>query len=138
MDITPLLIGIGLGGAIAVFARQSRFEQDRSFYPTVLIVIASYYVLFAVMSGANVVVEIAVALIFAAVAAGAATNWPVAAGWGIFLHGVFDFTRGGFLGDGGAPLWWPEFCGGIDVALGLWLLLSSRYSGRIRRELSGA
>tara|TARA_R110002167_G_scaffold91570_2_gene246399 strand:- start:71 stop:475 length:405 start_codon:yes stop_codon:yes gene_type:complete len=128
MNTVPLFIGLGLGGAIALFARQMRFDQDRSFYPTVLIVIASYYVLFAVMSGAPIVVELVVAGIFSALAiAGAHYRVPLA-GWGILLHGIFDFTRVGLIGDGGAPLWWPAFCGGIDVVLGLWLLAPSYLS----------
>lgn len=125
MNTVPLFIGLGLGGAIAVLARQMRFDQDRSFYPTVLIVIASYYVLFAVMSGAPVVVELVVAGLFSAMAIAGASRWASLAAWGILLHGLFDFTRMGLIGDGGAPLWWPAFCGGVDVVLGLWLLASS-------------
>ena len=36
---------------VAVFARLVGLDRDRAFYPTVLIVIASTYVLFAVMGG---------------------------------------------------------------------------------------
>ena len=35
---------------VALFARRVGFDRDRAFYPTVLIVIASYYVLFAAMT----------------------------------------------------------------------------------------
>jgi hypothetical protein len=34
-----------------VFARSVGFDRDRAFYPTVIIVIAAYYVLFAAVSG---------------------------------------------------------------------------------------
>ena len=37
-------------GRVALFARFVGFDRDRAFYPTVLMVIASYYVLFAAMS----------------------------------------------------------------------------------------
>ena len=47
----PYVIGIVLSGGVAVFARYVGFDRDRAFYPTVMIVIASYYVLFAAMSG---------------------------------------------------------------------------------------
>ena len=128
MTLTPLLIGLGVGFAIAILAHLTRFERDRSFYPTVLIVIASYYVLFAVMSAESVVIELLIAYFFSAIAIGAAVRWTSVIGWGILLHGVFDFTRNGIIGDGGAPQWWPAFCGGIDVALGLWLIWAT-YSG---------
>ena len=47
----PYVVGVVLSIGVAVFARWVGFDRDRAFYPTVLIVIASYYVLFAVMSG---------------------------------------------------------------------------------------
>jgi hypothetical protein len=46
----PYVIGIVLSVAVALFARRAGFDRDRTFYPTVLIVIALYYVLFAAMS----------------------------------------------------------------------------------------
>ncbi len=46
----PYVIGIVLALGVAVFARRVGFDRDRAFYPTVMIVIASYYVLFAAMS----------------------------------------------------------------------------------------
>jgi biotin transporter BioY len=42
----PYVIGIILSVGIAWLARFVGFDRDRAFYPTVLIVIASYYVLF--------------------------------------------------------------------------------------------
>jgi hypothetical protein len=47
----PHLIGIVLSVAVALFARCVGFDRDRAFYPTVMMVIASYYVLFAAMTG---------------------------------------------------------------------------------------
>ena len=44
-------IGIGLALVVSVFARSVGLDRDRALYPTVLVVIASYYVLFAVMGG---------------------------------------------------------------------------------------
>ena len=40
------LIGAVLGVAVGVFARLSGFDRDGAFYPTAMIVIASYYSLF--------------------------------------------------------------------------------------------
>ena len=46
-----LLVGALLAFAVALFATITRLDRDRAFYPTVTIVIASYYALFAVMGG---------------------------------------------------------------------------------------
>jgi len=43
------LVGALLAFAVGLFATVSRLDRDRAFYPTVAIVIASYYSLLAVM-----------------------------------------------------------------------------------------
>jgi hypothetical protein len=57
------LIGVILALAVAGFATVTGLDRGRAFYTTVLIVIASYYVLFAVMgaSGRTLGMEIVVA-----------------------------------------------------------------------------
>jgi len=47
------LIGVGLALAVSLMARIVGLDRDRAFYPTVMIVIASYYGLFAVMGGST-------------------------------------------------------------------------------------
>jgi hypothetical protein len=46
-------VGIALAFVVSGFARVTGFDRDRAFYPAMAIVIASYYVLFAVMSGST-------------------------------------------------------------------------------------
>jgi hypothetical protein len=55
-----ILIGLTLSLAAAGFAAVIGFGRDRTFYPTVLIVIATYYVLFAatVASRRTLIIEI--------------------------------------------------------------------------------
>jgi len=64
------LIGVILSLAVAGFAAVIGFDRERSFYPTVLIVIASYYVLFAAMGASRrtLIIEIVVASGFLLVA----------------------------------------------------------------------
>ena len=66
----PYVVGIVLSIGVALFAQFVRLDRDRAFYPTVMIVIAAYYVLFAVMSGSvqTVVIESVVMTLFAAAA----------------------------------------------------------------------
>ena len=47
------LIGLILSVAVAGSAAAIGLDRERAFYPTVLMVIASYYVLFAVMGGSS-------------------------------------------------------------------------------------
>jgi hypothetical protein len=57
------LIGLFLSLAVAGLAIIIGLDRERAFFPTVLIVIASYYILFGVMaaSGRALVIEIVVA-----------------------------------------------------------------------------
>src|SRR3954463_4152776 len=79
----PYVVGIVLSVGVALFARWVGFDRDRAFYPTVLIVIASYYVLFAAMIGSlqTVALESAVMAVFviAAVAGFKGSAWIVVA-----------------------------------------------------------
>ena len=45
------VLGILLALLTAFFARLTQVDRDRALYPTLLILIASYYILFAVMGG---------------------------------------------------------------------------------------
>ncbi len=64
------LIGLVLALAVVALAASVGLDRERAFYPTVLIVIASYYVLFAAMGASNrtLVIEILVATGFLLVA----------------------------------------------------------------------
>ena len=113
----PYIVGTVLSIGVAVFGRSAGFDRDRAFYPTVLIVVASYYVLFAAMTGSlqTVLLEclLATGFVLAAVLGFKSSTWIVAGG--LAAHGVFDFLRGGFLENSGVPVWWPAFCGAFDV-----------------------
>jgi len=113
----PALVGIGLALAVALFARIVGFDRERAFYPVVLVVVASYYDLFAVMpGGADLVPEtIGFALFTAAAAIGFRTSlWVVVAG--LAGHGVFDFFHHALIENPGVPTWWPSWCLAYDIA----------------------
>ena len=59
-------IGSLLALVVSFFANRSGFDRDRAFYPTVLIVVASYYVLFAAVGGTSqaLLIELALMAIF--------------------------------------------------------------------------
>ena len=132
----PIVVGVLLAIAIAALAKFTRFDEERSFYSTVLVIIASYYVLFAVLGGSNhaLVWELVIAIAFSTVAIIGALFLPTLVGAGIMAHGLFDLVHDMIIENPGVPTWWPIFCGSIDVLLGLWVmtLARSRPNGMFR------
>ncbi|MDF0643958.1 MAG: hypothetical protein P0111_07995 [Nitrospira sp.] len=134
----PLVVGVLLAIAIAALAKFTRFDEERSFYSTVLVIIASYYVLFAVLGGSShaLVWELVIAVAFSTVAIIGALFYPTLVGTGIVAHGLFDLVHDSLIENAGVPTWWPTFCGSIDVLLGLWViaLTRSRPNGMFRLQ----
>lgn len=126
------LIGVGLALAVCVFAMLAGFDRDRVFYPTLLTVIATYYILFAVMASdmPALAIESAVSGPFLVLAvAGFKRNlWLVVAA--LVGHGVLDFFHQTFIQNPGVPMWWPGFCLSFDIFAGGFLaVLLMRRSG---------
>ena len=128
----PYVVGSVLSVCVAVFARVVGLDRDRAFYPTVLIVVASYYVLFAVMSGSHetILLEsfVMAGFVGAAVAGFKSSAWIVVGG--LAGHGLFDVAvHGKILLNSGVPLWWPAWCFAYDVGAAAclaWLLTRPR------------
>ena len=116
------LIGVALAAVVCVFAMLAGFGRDRVFYPTVLMAIVTYYILFAALGSSTP------ALIIASLVAGTfkgtcgSTSPPLAG------DGVFGFCHHVFIHNPGVPVWWPGFCLSLDVLAGgfLAMLLMSR------------
>ncbi len=119
----PEVIGLVLALAVSLYARVTRLDRDRALYPVVLVVIASYYVLFAVMGGSDrvIIIESLVAGGFAVAATVGFRRslWLVAAALG--AHGVLDLFHARVVANPGVPAWWPGFCLAYDVAAAAWL-----------------
>ncbi len=119
------LIGVVLALATVVFARVVGLDRDRAFYPTVLIVVASYYILFAAMGadGRTLAKESVIFLGFAAVAVvGFKSDLRYVAA-ALVGHGVFDFIHRHQIANPGVPKWWPGFCLAFDVVMGAWMFI---------------
>ena len=117
------LIGIGLALAILVSVRLVGLDRDRGFYPTVMIVIALLYGLFAVMGGSMRALgleSVAMAGFIFVTILGFKRNlwWVVGA---LFAHGVYDFFHGHLFINPGVPVWWPQFCSAFDVVAAAFL-----------------
>lgn len=118
---------------VGVLATALRLDRDRALYPTVTIVIASCYALFAVMGASThtLVLESLAGVVFllAAVYGFKSSLWVVVAA--LAAHGIFDLVHGFAIPNPGVPTWWPEFCLAYDVTAAVYLAWLLR-SGRIR------
>lgn len=117
------VVGTGLALTVGAFASIAGYDRDRSFYPTVLIVVASYYDLFAIIGERDGALgpEIAASMMFIALSVvGFRTSlWVVVAA--LAGHGLFDFAHGQFIDNPGVPAWWPMFCLSYDVSAAAYL-----------------
>lgn len=126
-----LLVGASLAFVVGLFATVVGLDRDRAFYPTVTIVIASLYALFAVM-GASAHALALESLAGGVFVAGAAIGFRSSL-WVVVLslaaHGIFDLAHGSVISNPGVPVWWPQFCLTYDVTAAgylAWLLKSGR------------
>jgi len=119
----PYVIGVVLAASVCLFATVVGFDRDRAFYPTVTIVIASYYGLFAVMGGSARALAaesiVAGGFVVISVVAFKANLWLLVAA--LAGHGVFDFIHSGLIADPGVPAWWPSFCLAFDLVAAAYL-----------------
>jgi len=130
-DMEAAVVGVVLALAVALFARVVGLDRDRAFYPTVLVIIASLYDLFAVLGGSSQALRaelMGTAVFLLAVVIGFRRNlWVIVAG--LVAHGLFDFVHARVIDDPGVPPWWPAFCGAYDVTAGVvlaWMLARNR------------
>jgi hypothetical protein len=131
MNGVAVLVGVLLAFAVGLFATMSGLDRDRAFYPTVAIVIASLYALFAAMGASTqaLVLESLAGAVFIAIATFGfrSSLWWVALA--LAGHGIFDLIHGRVISNPGVPIWWPAFCLTYDVTAAgylAWLLTSGR------------
>ena len=132
------IVGVVLALGISGLATVVGFDRDRAFYPTLTIVIASCYGLFAVIGGSPYAlmlesIGIAAFLLLSLIGFRFTLWWVVAA---LAAHGVFDWFHGHLIADPGVPSWWPMFCLAYDVVAAAylsWLLGFSRVAARSNR-----
>jgi len=127
------IVGVALALFVCGAASWLGMDRDRVFYPTILIVIAWYYVLFAVIDGSGKVLlsEGAIAAVFTVTAVvGFKRNlWLVAAA--LAGHGVLDFFHHTHVQNAGVPRGWPGFCLAFDLTAAVFVgcVLALRANG---------
>jgi len=130
-----LLIGTSLAFGVGLFATVVGLDRDRAFYPTVMLVIAFLYTLFAVLGGSTnaLMLEAVVGVAFAALTVFGfkSSLWMVAGA--LAAHGIYDFFHARAFVNPGVPPWWPAFCGAYDVTAAAYLA-GLLMRGRIRAD----
>jgi hypothetical protein len=131
-------VGIILAATASLSASATGFDRDRAFYPTILIVIASCYGLFAIMGGSTrtlAVEALPMAAFFGIAVIGFKRSaWLVVIG--LVAHAIFDFTHHHLIANSGVPIWWPGFCLAYDLTAGAYLtclLLRARKRDKARQ-----
>ncbi len=115
--------GVVLAVIVASPARLVKVDRHRLFAPALLVIVAGFYVGFALASGSSPVImrELFAACLFLILAiAGGAFYIPIAI-FGLLLHGVFDAFHHSFVMNPALPAWWPAFCVGFNIAIALWV-----------------
>jgi len=134
------IVGVALALFVCGAASLLGMDRDRVFYPTMLIVVATYYVLFAVIDGGHRVLlsEIVIAAVFTVVAVvGFKRNlWLVAVA--LAGHGVLDFFHHALVQNTGVPHVWPGFCMAFDLTAGVFFGCVLAFRANVNAQRSSA
>jgi hypothetical protein len=128
MNIVALNIGFLVSIFLIIFFNKSRLEDSKFSYPLLLFTLPIYYLIFAIYGNdyPALIFEFLAGFIFfiitfLALKFSAFYKFNLLA-LSYILHGVYDITHTMFFINKGMPVWWPEFCGVIDVFVGLYLI----------------
>ncbi len=124
------LIGTGLAIVVIAACTAIGLARERSFFATMTIVVATYYVLFAAMADSRqaLIVESLLAGGFVVAAAIGFRRSPWIVAVALAGHGLFDLVHPHLVANPGVPVWWMGFCSSFDVTAGglLALMLVAR------------
>ena len=111
------IVGITLALFICAAAAGLSMDRDRVFDPAILMVTATYYVLFAVIDGGREVLwsEMAIAAVFIGFAVAGFKRNPWLVVVALVAHGVMDVFHDALVHNAGVPSGWPGFCMTFDV-----------------------
>lgn len=138
MNTLAFIIGIVVSIVVIVRFKKTRLESSKFTYPFLLITFPFYYFAFAIYGNDYAVIplELLGGLLFFSIALLSLRfsnfyKFNLLA-LGYMLHGIYDFAHNTFFVNAGTPVWWPEFCGVIDIILGLYLVhLAFRHRERL-------
>ena len=123
-----LIIGIAIVAYVIIRFKKTRLENTKWSYPLLLATFPVYYFVFAIYAkdfpalGKEVLVGFGFfSLAFWAYRSKRKTS-ALLVGLGSILHAVYDAYHDMLFVNSGTPNWWLEFCGSIDIILGVYLI----------------
>lgn len=128
MNLIALLIGVATAYFIVRSFSRKSFNNKVRAYSFLLFTFPLYYFVFALYAGdyQALPLELLFSVVFFASALIALETEPF---WqmlilaiGYLLHGFYDVLHDTAFVNLGTPTWWPEFCGSVDLLLGVYLL----------------
>ena len=135
MNIIALVVGILIACLIVHRFKLTGYENDNMAYPVLLATFPLYYWAFALYANdfGALLNEMLVGALFIGGAWLAYKSKRrvslIILAVGFVAHGVYDVAHHVLYNPSVAPAWWPEFCGAIDILLGLYVLwLANRES----------
>lgn len=128
MNYYALAMGIIIAVYVVIRFRKVRLEKKNLVYPVFLATFPVYYWAFAVYASdyEALVNELLIGIVFFAIAYMAyKLNGVIGGGLlavGYTAHAIYDVIHSSIFHNAGTPLWWSEFCGTVDVLIGLYLI----------------
>ena len=128
MNYYALIIGIVIAVYVVIRLKKTKLEKKKWGYPVLLSTFPVYYWVFAIYGSDYGALsnELVVSLGFLTIAY-VAYKLSNAIGLlllatGYIAHAGYDVIHNSLFYNSGTPLWWPEFCGAVDVLIGLYLV----------------
>jgi len=127
MNIYALSIGILTALITIKLFNGGKATNIQALYALYLASFPFYYWLFAVYGSSSTVLfkEILAGLPFMMLAGFCfkmnSKDYPLLLASGYILHAIYDFSHSDIFVNQGVPTWWPEFCGVINLILGVYI-----------------
>ena len=142
MNLYALAAGVAGAIFVVVFFRNTKLEKRRWTYPLLLSTFPVFYWVFAVYGSDSTALqrEVLAGLSFFALSYWAyrlgSSSALLVLGIGYTGHAIYDFGHNALFVNSGAPSWWPEFCGSIDLLIGIYLLVMAASVKMAQRRIA--
>lgn len=129
MNLYALAVGIAVAIYVVMTFRKTKLETSKWAYPLLLSTFPIYYLVFAVYGSdyTALLSELLAGVLFIALSCWAyrlgSFNALFVLAIGYTGHAIYDFGHDALFVNAGAPLWWPEFCGSVDLLIGIYLFV---------------
>ncbi len=128
MNYYAFIAGIIISIYVVVRFKKTKLEKRKWAYPAFLATFPIYYWVFAIYAAdySALINEIGAGLAFLLLAYMAyrlnSVSGLILLATGYILHAGYDVIHDSLFINLGTPPWWPEFCGSVDVLIGIYLL----------------